>query len=54
MFSQLEEEVGYVRWKDFWAIPIKNGDSGTGVNNGVPKMNFGRREVEDWGDAEGD
>ena len=54
MFSQLEEEIGYVRREGFWAIPIKNSDDGTSVDYGVPKVNFGRREVENGGDAEGD
>ena len=54
MLSQLEEEIGYVRRESFWAIPIKNSDGGTGVNYGIPKVSFGRREVEDQGDAEGD
>ena len=54
MFSQLKEEVGYVGREVFWAIPIKNSNSGTGVNNRVPEMNFGGREVEYRGDTEGD
>ena len=53
MFSQLEEEVCYVGRKRFWAIPIKNGDGGAGVNNRIPKMDFWRREVEDGGDTKG-
>ena len=54
MFSQLEEEIGYVRREGFWAIPIKNSDGGASVNYRIPKVNFGRREVENRGDAEGD
>ena len=49
----MEEEVCYVRREDFWAIPVKDGDGGTSVNNRIPKMNFGRGEIEDWGDAKG-
>ena len=54
MLSQLEEEIGYVRGERFWTIPIKNGNSGTGVNDRIPKMDFGRREVKNGRDAEGD
>ena len=54
MFSQLEEEVGYVRREGFWTIPIKNSNSGAGVNDRIPEMNFGRREVKYGRDAEGD
>ena len=54
MFPQLEKEVGYVRREGLWAVPIKNSDGGTGVNNRVPKVDFGRREVENRGDAKGD
>ena len=53
MFSQLEEEIYYIGREGFWTVPVKDGDSGASVNNGIPKMNFGRREVEDRGDAEG-
>ena len=53
MFSQLEEEVCYVGGEGFWTVPIKNGNGGTGVNNRIPKMNFGRREVENRGNTEG-
>ena len=31
VFSQLEEKVGYVGGEDFWAIPIKDSNSGAGV-----------------------
>ena len=50
MFTQLEKEVGYVRREGFWAIPVEDSDSGTGVNNRIPKVNFGRREVKNGGD----
>ena len=53
VLSQLEEEVCYVGGKRFWAIPIKNSDGGTGVDNRIPKVNFGRGEVENRRDAEG-
>ena len=54
MFSQLEEEVCNVGGEGFWAIPVKDGDRWTGVNNRVPEMNFRRREIEYRGDAKGD
>ena len=54
MFTQLEKEVSYVRREGFWAVPIENSDGGASVNNRIPKMDFGRREVEHWGDAKGD
>ena len=50
----MKEEVCNVGGKGFWTIPIKDSNGGTGVNNRIPKMNFGRREVKDRGDAEGD
>ena len=53
MFSQLEEEVCNVGGKGFWAIPVKNGNGGTSVDNRVSKVNFGRGEVKNGGDAEG-
>ena len=53
MFSQLEEEVCYVRWEGFWTVPVKNSDGGVGMNDGIPKMNFGRREVKDRRYAKG-
>ena len=53
MLSQLKEEISYVGRKGFWTVPVKNGDCGTSVNNGVPKMDFGGREVENWGDTKG-
>ena len=52
MFSQLEEKICYVGREGLWAIPVENGNSGTGVNNRISKVNFRRREVEDWGYAE--
>ena len=54
MFSQLKEEICDVGGKGFWAIPIKDCDRRTSVDNGIPKVNFGRREVKNGGDAEGD
>ena len=54
MFSQLKEEICYVGGKGFWAIPIKYGDSGAGVNDRIPKMNFGGWEVEYGGNTDGD
>ena len=53
MFSQLKEEFGYIGGKGFWAVPVENGDGGASMNNGVPKMYFGRGEVKDRGDPEG-
>ena len=53
MFSQLEEEICYVGGEGFWAVPIKNSDGGASVNDRVPKMNLGRGEVKDRGDAKG-
>ena len=47
MFSQLEEEICYVGRKGSRTIPVKDSDSGASVNNRIPKMNFGRGEVED-------
>ena len=52
MFSQLEEELCYIGREGFWAIPIKNGDSGASMNNGISKVDFGGRKVKDWGDAD--
>ena len=54
MFSQLEEKVGDVGREGFGAVPVEYSDGGTGVNNRIPKMHFGGREVKDRGDAEGD
>ena len=54
MFSQLKEEVGYVRREDFGTIPVKNSDSGTSMDDGIPKLDFGRGEVKNWGNTEGD
>ena len=51
MLSQLEEEICYVRRESFWAIPVKDSNGGTSVNNRVPKVDFGRREVKHRGDA---
>ena len=53
MFSQLEEEIRNVGRKGFWAVPVENGIGGTSVNYRVPKMNFGRREIKNWGNTEG-
>ena len=47
MFSQLEEKVGNIGGKGFWAVPLKNGNSGTSVDDRIPKVNFRRGEVED-------
>ena len=49
----MKEEICNVGGERFWAIPIKDSNGGTGVNNRIPKMNFGRREVEDRRDAKG-
>ena len=54
MFSQLEEEVCNVGGEGFWAIPVKNGDRQTSVNNGIPKVDFRRWEIEGGGNTEGD
>ena len=53
MLSQLEEEICNVEREGSGIIPIKNGNSGASVNDRVPEVNFGRGEVEDWGDTEG-
>ena len=53
MFSQLKEEVCNVGGDGFWAIPIKDGKGGASVNDRIPKVNFGRREVKNGGDTEG-
>ena len=53
MFSQLKEKICNVGGEGFWAIPVKDGNGGTSVNNRVPKVNFGRREIKNGGDAEG-
>ena len=53
MFSQLKEKIGYVRGERFRAVPIKDSNGGASMNDRVPEMNFGRREVENGGDAEG-
>ena len=50
----MEEEICYVGRKGFWAIPIENSDGGAGMDDGIPKVNFGRREIKDWGDTKGD
>ena len=54
MLSQLEEEIGYVGRKSFWAIPIENCNSRAGVNDRIPKVYFGRREVKNGGNTESD
>ena len=50
----MKEEFCYIRGEDLWAVPIKNSDSGAGVNDRIPKMNFRRREVKDGGDTKSD
>ena len=50
----MKEEFCNVGGESFWAIPIKDCNGGASVNDRIPKMNFGRREVKDRGDAEGD
>ena len=32
---------------------MENGNSGASVDNGIPKMDFRRREIKDWRNAEG-
>ena len=54
MFTQLKKEVGYVGGEGFWAIPVEDSDGGTSVNNRIPEMDFGGREIKYWGDAKGD
>ena len=54
MFPQLKEEICNVGGKGFWTIPVKDCNGGASVNDRVPKMNFGRREVKDRRDAKGD
>ena len=53
MFSQLKEEICNVGGEGFWTIPVKDYNGRTSVNDRIPKVNFGRREVEYGGDAEG-
>ena len=53
MFPQLEEEIRNVGRKGFWAVPVKDSNGGASVDDGVPKVNFRRREVENGGNAEG-
>ena len=53
MFSQLEEKLCDVGREGFWAVPVKDSNGGASMNDRVPEMNFGRREVENGGDAEG-
>ena len=53
MFSQLEEKVRYVGGKGFGTIPIENSDSGAGVNDRIPKMNFRGGEVKNGRDTKG-
>ena len=53
MFSQLEEEISYVGGEGFRAILMKDSDGGAGVDNGIPKVDFGGREVKYWGYAKG-
>ena len=54
MFSQLKEEICDVGGEGFWAIPVKDGDGWTSVDDRIPKMNFRRREVKNGRDAKGD
>ena len=54
MFPQLKEEICNIGGEDFRAIPIKNSNDGASMNYRIPKMNFGRREVENWGNTECD
>ena len=51
MLSQLKEEVGNVGREGFWTIPVENSNGGTGVDNGIPKVNFGSGKVKDRGDT---
>ena len=53
MFSQLKEEVGNVGGKGFRTIPVKDCNGRTSVDDGVPKVNLWRGEVENGGNAEG-
>ena len=53
MLSQLGDEICYVGREGFQTIPVEDSNGGAGVNNRIPKMNFGRREIKDGGDAEG-
>ena len=50
----MKKEICYVGGEGLWAIPIKYGNGGTGMNDGVSKMNFRGGEIKDWGDAKGD
>ena len=50
----MKEEICNVGRKDFWTIPIKDCNGGTGVNDRIPKMNFGRREIKNGRDTKGD
>ena len=49
----MKEEICNVGGKGFWTIPIKDCNGGASVNDRIPKMHFGRGEVKDGRDAEG-
>ena len=49
----MEEEVCNVGREGFWTIPIKNGNGGISVDDGVPKVNLRRGKVENRGNTEG-
>ena len=53
MLPQLKEEVCNVGGEGFRAIPVKDCNGGTGVDDGVPKVNLGGREVENGRNIEG-
>ena len=53
MFSQLKKKVCNVGGEGFWAVPVKDGNRWASMDNGIPKVNLRRGEVENGGDAEG-
>ena len=50
----MKQKVGNVGGKVFWAIPIKDCNGGTSVDDRIPKMYFWGRKVKNGRDAEGD
>ena len=50
----MKEEVCNIGGKGFWTIPIKDCNGRASVNDRIPKMNFGGREVKNGRNAEGD
>ena len=48
----MEEEICNVGREGFGTIPIEDSNGGTSMSDGIPKVNFGRREIKNRGDAE--